>query len=121
MKDHELKFRSKLLHIRQGSAFYIHMVNEHKDICLIGQPIDKFFEVNTLKAYQSILTRLVDGGTHIRKYQGPILNSKSEWHQPKIIRNVIIQGGSENIGRNMGLRPQHSPQQLRSPRKTTRG
>ena len=117
MKSHESKFRSKQLHIREGSAFYIHMVNVHKDISLVGQPIDKFFEVNILKAYQNILTRLVDEGTHIRKYDGPILNSKSEWHQPKIIRNVIIQGGSENVGRNMGLRPQ----QTRRTRATNRG
>ena len=65
----------------------------------------EFFEVNILKAYKSILTRLVDEGTHIRTYLGPILNSKSEWHQPEIIKNVIIQGGSENVGRNTGLRP----------------
>ena len=121
MKRHESKFRSKLLHIREGSAFYIHMLNEHKDTYIMGQQIDKFFEVNILKAYQSILTRLVDEGTHIRKYLGPILNSKSEWHQPKIIRNVIIQGGSENVGRNTGLRPQHSPQQTKSTRTTARG
>ena len=88
---------------------------------MVGQPIDKFFEVNILKAYQNILTRLVDEGTHIRKYDGPILNSKSEWHQPKIIRNVIIQGGSENVGRTTGLRLQLSPQQIRSNRTTTRG
>ena len=97
MKRHESKFRSKLLHIREGSAFYIHMINEHEDVCLVNEPIDKFFEVNVLKAYQSILTRLVDEGTNIRKYRGPILNSKSEWHQPKIIRNVIIQGGADTL------------------------
>jgi hypothetical protein len=106
MKRHESKFRSKLLHIREGSAFYIHMSNEHEDVSLENEPIDKFFEVNVLKAYQSILTRLVDEGTSIRKYRGPVLNSKSEWHQPKIIRNVIIQGGADTLG----LRPQNSPQ-----------
>ena len=58
----------------------------------------EFFEVNILKAYQSILTRLVDEGTHIRKYIGPILNSKSEWHQPKIIRTTVLQGGAEMAG-----------------------
>ena len=106
MKRHESKFRSKLLHIREGSAFYIHMSNEHEDVSLENEPIDKFFEVNVLKAYQSILTRLVDEETSIKKYRGTILNSKSEWHQPKIIRNVIIQRGADTLG----LRPQNSPQ-----------
>ena len=104
MKRHESKFRSSLLHIREGYAFYIHMINEHEDVSLVNESIDKFFEVNVLKAYQSILTRLVDEGTSIRKYRGPIINSKSEWHQPKIIRNVIIQGGADTLG----LRPQNS-------------
>ena len=97
------------------------MVNKHKDICLVRQAIENFFEVNILQAYRSILTRLVDEGTHVGKYLGHIPNSKSEWHQPKIIRNVIIQGGSENVGRTTGLRLQLSPQQIRSNRTTTRG
>ena len=82
------------------------MINEHEDVSLVNESIDKLFEVNILKSNQSILTRLVDEGTSIRKYRGPIINSKSEWHQPKIIRNVIIQGGADTLG----LRPQNSPQ-----------
>ena len=31
-------------------------------------------------------------------YEGEILNSKNEWHQPKIIRTTVIQGGAEMIG-----------------------
>ena len=105
MKRHESKVRFKLLHIREGSAFYVHMVNEHADVNVMNEPIDKFLKVNVLKAYQNILTRLVDEGTSLKRYRGPILNSKSEWHQPKIIRNVIIQGGAATLV----LRPQNSP------------
>ena len=50
------------------------MVNEHVDVSLVNGPIDMFFEVNVLKAYQSILTRLVDEGAYIRRYKGQILN-----------------------------------------------
>ena len=62
------------------------MINGHEDVSLANEPIDKFFEVNVLKAYQSILTRLVGEGTYIRRYKGPILNSKSEWNLPKIYK-----------------------------------
>ena len=30
------------------------------------------------------------------RHDGEILDSKSEWHQPKIIRATILQGGAEN-------------------------
>ena len=83
--------------------------DEHPDKTLENKPIDDFFEVNILKAYQKVLTRLVDEGTNFNSHNGPILNSKSEWHQPKIIRNVIIQGGAEAVRANMGLRPNSSP------------
>jgi hypothetical protein len=59
MKSHESKFRSKTLKVREGSAFYIHMVNEHPETELEGKSIDIFFEVKILKAYQKVLTRLV--------------------------------------------------------------
>jgi hypothetical protein len=74
MKSHKSKFRSKQLHIRKGSAFYIHMVNEHPEQTLENKLIDDFFEVNILKAYQKVLTRLVDEGTNLNSHNGPILN-----------------------------------------------
>ena len=62
-----------------------------------------------MKAYQKVFTRLVDEGTNIAKHAGCVLNSKTEWHQPKIIRNVIIQGGAEVARENMGRRPHIPP------------
>ena len=73
IKVHESKFKSKLLRIREGSAFYIHMKNEHSDVEIEGKPLDTFFEVNILKAYQKVLTRLVDEGTNLISHNGPIL------------------------------------------------
>ena len=74
MKSHESKFRSKTSRIREGSAFYIHMMNEHPDTELQGKPIDAFFEINILKVYQKVLTRLVDEGTNLNSHEGPVLN-----------------------------------------------
>ena len=34
----------------------------------------------------------------IINHEGKILNSKTEWHQPKIIRTTILQGGAEMAG-----------------------
>ena len=109
MKKHESKWRSKSLEIRKGSAFYVHMKNDHDDVDISGKDIDEYFEVTILKAYQKVLTRLVDEGTNLTKHKGSILNSKTEWHQPKIVRNVIIQGGAEAVRGNMGPRPNHPP------------
>ena len=52
IKVHESKFKSKLLRIREGSAFYIHMMNKHSDVEIEGKALDAFFEVNILKAYK---------------------------------------------------------------------
>ena len=109
MKVHESKFRSKLKKIQETSAFYIHMKNEHGKVNIEGNPIDEFFEVNILKAYQKVLPRLVDKGTNLSAHNGPILNSKTEWHQPKIIRNIIIQGGAETVWVPEGRRPSPPP------------
>ena len=75
----ESKFRSKVQKVKEGSAFYIHMVNQHADVELTNKPLDEFFEVNILKAYQKVFTRLVDEGTQLNAHNGPILNSKKSF------------------------------------------
>ena len=61
----------------------------------------KNFEVQILKAYQKPFTRCVEEGTLIYSHDGEILNSKSEWHQAKVIRTTtkVVQGGAE-VGRD---------------------
>ena len=56
-----------------------------------------YFEVQILKAYRKPFTRLVEEGTFISSHEGELLNSKSEWHQAKIVRTTtkVIQGGAE--------------------------
>ena len=61
------------------------------------------FDVKVAKAYRKVITRLVDDGNRIAAQEGESLNSESEWHQPRIIQNVIVSGGAELVaGRGAG-------------------
>ena len=51
-----------------------------------------------MKAYQKPFTRCIEEGTFIVNQEGELLNSKNEWHQPKLIRTTILQGGAEMAG-----------------------
>ena len=96
-KSHLTKFNSKSQHIRESSAFYKHIQNKHgglKD----GQKFDDYFEILIVKSYRKPLTRIIEEGTFIINHEGEVLNSKNEWHQPKIIRTTITQGGAELAG-----------------------
>ena len=50
-------------------------------------------------------------------HDGEVLNSKTEWNQPRIIRTTIVQGGAEMVGGRVlpfhraggGAPPQSSP------------
>ena len=95
-KEHVAKFNSKSEKTRAESPFYKHLVNLHG-----GKGPEKhfsdYFEVQILKAYRKPFTRLVEEGTFISNHEGELLNSKSEWHQAKIVRTTtkVIQGGAE--------------------------
>ena len=77
-----------------------------------------YFEVEILKAYKKPFTRLVEEGTYISSHGGELLNSKSEWHQAKVIRTTVrvAQGGAEilqPVGRGEGDQPwegEHRPE-----------
>ena len=47
---------------------------------------------------------LVEEGTYISSHKGELLNSKSEWHQAKIIRTTtrVVQGGAESLRQGGG-------------------
>ena len=95
MKEHLTIFNSKQNKTKEGSAFYKHMVTKHNEEELQGKPFEQLFEVKVLKSYQKVFTRVVEEGTFMVSHKGSIMNSKSEWHQPKIIRTTILQGGAE--------------------------
>ena len=97
-KEHVCKFNSKSEKIRAESAFYKHLANSHG-----GKADDKtfgdYFEIKILKAYRKPFTMLVEEGTFISSHKGELLNSKSEWHQAKIIRTTtkVVQGGADTL------------------------
>ena len=84
-KEHVSKFNSKSEKLRSESPFFKHLMNTHG-----GKDDDKefsdYFEVQILKAYKKPFTRLVEEGTFITSHRGELLNSKSEWHQAKVVR-----------------------------------
>ena len=53
--------------------------------------------MKVVKAYRKVMTRLVDEGTRITAQKGESLKSKSEWHQLRTIRNIIVSGGAEMV------------------------
>ena len=98
-KSTSRKFNSKSEKIRAESAFYKHLMSSHG-----GKSDDKnfseYFEIQILKAYKKPFTMVVEEGTYISNHKGELLNSKSEWHQAKIIRTTtqVIQGGVGGVG-----------------------
>ena len=63
-----------------------------------------YFEIEILRAYSKAFTKCVEEGTLIASHKGEILNSKSEWHQAKVIRTTttVIQGGAEVLRQQEG-------------------
>ena len=98
MKEHLSKFKSKSKDIRESSAFFKHVENEHNGIKKDEVFEDYFPQVNIVKAYKKVLNRSIEEGTFMINHNGEVLNSKTEWNQPRIIRTTIIQGGAEMVG-----------------------
>ena len=113
-KEHLSKFNSKKDHIRKESAFIKHLENTHG-----GRDQEKefspYFEIEILKAYSKAFTKCVEEGTLIGSHKGKVLNSKSEWHQAKVIRTTItvIQGGAEVLEQEEGVEGQVAGQAAR--------
>ena len=107
-KEHLSKFNSKTEHIRKESAFIKHLENSHG-----GRSPEKefsdYFNIEILKSYNKAFTKCVEEGTFIASHKGEVLNSKSEWHQAKIVRTTttVIQGGAEILReqQQQGQRP----------------
>ena len=97
-KEHVSKFDSKTAKVREESAFYKHLVSAH-DGKEDGKSFADYFEFKILKAYKKPFTMCVEEGTYISSHKGELLNSKSEWHQAKVIRTTtsVVQGGAETV------------------------
>ena len=98
VKEHLTKFRSKKKDIRESSAFFKHIENEHGGL-QENKDFESYFpKVNIVKAYKKVLNRSIEEGTFMINHNGEVLNSKTEWNQPRIIRTTIVQGGAEMVG-----------------------
>ena len=99
-KEHVSKFNSKTEQIRIESAFMKHLESKHQGRAS-NKSFSDYFKIEVLKAYRKPFTKCVEEGTYIANHKGKILNSKSEWHQAKIIRTTtkVVQGGAEVVGR----------------------
>ena len=102
-KEHVSKFNSKSEKVRSESAFYKHLLNTHGGKA-DNKDFSDYFEVQILKSYKKPFTRLVEEGTFIANHNGELLNSKSEWHQAKVVRTTtqVVQGGAEVLQRQRG-------------------
>ena len=98
MKEHLSKFILKNKELRESSAFYKHIQNEHGGL-KTGENFESYFpEVDIVKVYQKVLNRSIEEGTFMINHNGDVLNSKTEWNQPRIIITTILQGGAELAG-----------------------
>ena len=105
MKTCTLGFNSKKLDMREGSAFYKHLKNKHEGLSE-GLTFGDYFTVQIVKAYNKPMTRQTEEGTFMINVKGELLNSKTEWHQPKLIRTTIHTGGAELAGGRIVSFPQ---------------
>ena len=98
-KEHASKFHSTKEHIRNESAFHKHLMNTHGGRDAV-KTFSDYFEIVILKAYKKPFTRCAEEGTYIANHKGEILNSKSEWHQAKVVRvtSNVVQGGADVLG-----------------------
>ena len=89
--------------MRSESAFYKHLLNTHGGKA-DNKDFSDYFEIQILKSYKKPFTRLVEEGTFIASHNGELLNSKSEWHQAKVVRTTtqVVQGGAEVLQRQRG-------------------
>ena len=60
-----------------------------------------FPDINIVKAYTKVLNRNIEEGKFMINHAGEVLNSKTEWNQPRIIRTTNLQGGAEMLGGGM--------------------
>ena len=55
----------------------------------MGSTFGDYFSVEIVKAYNKPMTRQTEERTFMINVKEELLNSKTEWHQPKLIRTTI--------------------------------
>ena len=72
-KEHQQKRKSK----SADSFMASHQAEKHK-----GERVN--FKAKVEKSFQDCLTRQISEGVYIRRSEVPLMNTKSEWHQPSL-------------------------------------
>ena len=82
-REHIEKYKSRK---RNVDSF----IKKHQDEKHNGDPAD--FKARATGMFRDCLSRQVSEGVHIRRSDGTVLNSKSEWHQPPLwrVQNEVI-------------------------------
>ena len=76
-KEHTGKYNSK-------TQCHDSFIKKHQDEKHNGQPAD--FKAKVTGVFRDCLSRQVSEGVYIRRCDKNILNGKSEWHQPPLLR-----------------------------------
>ena len=93
--NHQSKFRSKVRKTKKESAFYKHIANSHMDLYTTGDELEQHFEFKVLKLFKYPLDREVDEGVRMVMHKGVLINRKTEWFSPSIVRTTIVKGCGE--------------------------
>ena len=88
IKSHLTKCNSKKKDTRESSAFYKHILNPP-----LGQ-----YPGETFCGSIRCRNRQTEEGIFMINVKGELLNSKTEWHQPRIIRTTVHTEGAEMAG-----------------------
>ena len=84
-------------------VFEIYLANTHggRDQ---AKTFEDYREKKILKAFKKAFTKCLDAGSLIASHGGEIFNSKSESHQPKVMRTTtrVLQGGAEVLAQLEG-------------------
>jgi hypothetical protein len=97
---HKRDFESKSEKVLEGSAMYKHVISKHKEEYETGKKegrteAEHYFRMRVIRKYKAPLDRQADEGTNMAFAKGSIINSKMQWHQPKLTRTVVVRGGAE--------------------------
>ena len=80
---HQVTFRSKSKKTKEESAFYKHIAQSHKDLYQERDELEKHF------AFEILKDREVDEGVRMIMHRGVLINSKTGWFSPSIVRTTI--------------------------------
>ena len=76
------------------NAFYKHWHNDHETPCENESRRLQNFEIRVTQNFQDPMSRQVDEMVRMSNFQGTLLNSKSEWNAPPLIR-IIAENENE--------------------------